>query len=230
MKHYNKKCQRILQAATELFLDHGVDGTTLAMVGKASKTVVGTVRHFFGKKSQLAASVYDHMAGRLTEDARAALDSRDTDVAAAIRALLSACLKWPVNFPHYRRLIGMLDVYPSTKAQIRTDRVPERLAKVLGDWAGELESNRIARLSPSELYAVVLAPAMCATTPVIGPPSDNDESSVEWLEVLTAAALTAITPPNDKPQQPFQVGPAAEGRRQRSASPKREGGQGSLFR
>ncbi|MFZ0693435.1 MAG: hypothetical protein WAN51_04670, partial [Alphaproteobacteria bacterium] len=108
--------------------------------------------------------------------------------------------------------------------QSRTVGLQDRLAKVLAEWANKLGPKRVARLSPSQLYAVVLAPAMCATAPVASPPSDEHEDAIEWLTVLTVAALTAITPPKNKPKPPSKVGPVAKARLSSPASR-----QGNLF-
>jgi AcrR family transcriptional regulator len=216
-----------LRVAADLFLVHGVEGTTLAMVAKESQTVIGTVRHFFGTKSQLAGSVYDDLADRLATDAKAALGNHGDDVSAAVRALLSACLKWPVKFAHYRKLIGMLEAYPSTKAHIRTDRLPARLGKVLAEWMETLEPNRIRGLSPTQLYAVLLAPALCDSRLAAEPVRNGDEGSISWFDVLTIAALAAITPTHGHGDD-MKKRSTGKGRR-RVPPPGSEGAQGILI-
>src|ERR1700688_1587073 len=102
---------RILKAAAALFFEHGFDGTTLIEVSKASRAAVGSITHFFGDKSALAAYVHDDLLGDLAADAETALGGHGTDVEAAIRALVAACLGWKEKFPPHRRLIRMLEVY-----------------------------------------------------------------------------------------------------------------------
>jgi len=206
--------KRILKAAAALFFEHGFDGTTFIKISKASRTAVGSVTHFFVDKSGLAAAVYDDVVGDLVADAKTALRGQGTDVAVAVRALLSACLTWDEKFPHHRRLISMLEAYASAPERTRTDEAPDGLAKVLAEWAEPLaRKDLVAPFSPSQLYAVILAPAMCATTPAAGPASDVRASSIDWLAVLTDAAVTAIAPPKKKPRQPAPAsrrGEAAE--------------------
>jgi AcrR family transcriptional regulator len=209
MRDSSAKRNRILKAATKLFVKHGFDGTTFANVSKASGAAVGSIVHFFHDKGALAAAVYDRAACRLVDDAKAALHRHKTDVEAAIRALLSVCLKWAEKFPHDRSLISKLEAYMSPE-QSRTAGLQDRLAEVLADWAKPLISKRIVRLSPSQLYAVILAPAMCATAPVPGPPPDDQEDTIDWREVLTVAALTVIRPLKNKPKPPSKVGPVTK--------------------
>lgn len=175
MRDSSAKRDRILKASTKLFVKHGFDGTTFAKVSKASHAAVGSIVNFFENKGELAGAVSDRAACRLVNNAKTALHGHKTDVEAAIRALLSFCLEWAKKFPNDRRLIGKLEAYLSME-QTRTVGLQDRLAKVLADWAKPLIPKRIARLSPSELYAVVLAPAMCATALVARPPSDDHET------------------------------------------------------
>jgi len=66
----------------------------------------------------------------------------------------------------------------------------------------------IAPFSPSQLYAVVLAPAMCGATPAaVGPTTDIHASSIDWLTVLTNAALKALVPPRKKSRLPTPASP-----------------------
>ena len=191
--------KRILKAAAALFIEHGFEGATLIKVSKASGASVGSITHFFGDKGELAARVYDYAAGLLAADAKTALRGHGNDAPAAIRALLSACLSWDERFPGYRRLIRMLEVYAPTPERSWTDEEPDSLPKVLAEWADPLaRKDIVALLSPGQLYAVILAPAVCAVTADTGPASDVRAGTIDWLTVLTGAALTAIAPPKKK--------------------------------
>src|ERR1700688_515111 len=200
-----------LKAATKLFVKHGFDGTTFARVSQASGAVVGSITHFFGTKAQPAAAVREDVADRLVAGAKTALRGHGTDLEAAIRALLSACVSWDERFPHYRRLISMLEIYALTLDRSRADERQDNLPKVLADWADALARKNVAApLSPSQLYAVVLAPAMCAATPAVGPASDARAISIDWLTVLTSAAFTALALSRKKPRRPTPASPRGE--------------------
>jgi AcrR family transcriptional regulator len=204
MRDSRAKRKRILDAAAALFAEHGFDGTTFIKVSEVSGAAIGSITHFFGDKGELGACVYDDVVGALAADAKTALGGHGNNVEAAIRALLAACLSWDEKFPHHRRLIRMLEIYALTPNRSRTVELQDSLPKVLDEWASPLaRKHSVAPLSPSQLYAVVLAPAMCGATPVIdSAASDVRASSIDWLTVLTNAAIRAIVTPRKKPGSP----------------------------
>jgi AcrR family transcriptional regulator len=211
MRDTSARRRQIRKAAAALFVEKGFDGTTFIKVSKASRTAVGSITHFFVDKGGLAAAVYDDTMGELAADARAALRGHGADVPAAIHGLLSACLTWDKRFPHHRRLLGMLEQYGSRSQRSRTDEDNDTLPKVLADWAGPLiRDGSVAPFSPSQLYAVVLAPAMCAATAGAGPTADVRGSSINWLDVLTATALAAIPPRKSQPKPRLKAGSNAK--------------------
>lgn len=191
MRDSAAKRRRILQAAAALLAEQGFDGMTFAEVSKASGAAVGSIMHFFVDKAGLAAAVADDLASRLVADAERALRAaHGQDVAAAISALLSAALHWPRKFPGHQRLIGMIAAFTPAQAGIE-----QRLGQVLADWAEPLiRMGAVAPLSPTQLYAVILAPAICAAAPVAPAGAKRQGPSIEWRQILTSAALTAITP------------------------------------
>lgn len=191
--------KRILDKAAILFDEHGFDGTSLAKVSKASGSSVGSVTHFFGKKPQLASAVCKHVVEDVLVAAKAALDQHRSDVPKAIRALLSVTLSWAEKNPHHRRLIRMLAAFSTKSEQVPNDGLEELMAPILANWAAQLIiTGAIAPLTPSQLYAIAMAPAMCATASTDSQASQHHRGSVDWLETLTAAALAAISPPGQK--------------------------------
>jgi AcrR family transcriptional regulator len=149
--------------------------------------------HFFGDKAGLAAAVTEDLACRLAADAEKALQAaHGQDVAAAVGALLSAALHWPRRFPGHQRLIGSIAAFTPQPAQAG---IEQRLERILTDWAEPLiRMGAVAPLSPTQLYAVVLAPAISAAAPAAPAGAKGQGPAIEWLQILTAAALAAITP------------------------------------
>jgi AcrR family transcriptional regulator len=186
------KRRRILQAAQRLLAQQGFDGMTLANVSKASGAAVGSIVHFFTDKAGLAAAVSDDLASGLAADAAKAVHAaHGPDVAATISALLLTVLRWPSKFPDHQRLIGMIGSFTLQPAEAG---IEQRLGQVLADWAEPLiRAGAIAPLSPSQLYAVVLAPAIYAAAPAAQAAAERQGRSIEWLPILAAAALAAIT-------------------------------------
>lgn len=196
MRDSAAKRRRILQAAGALLAEQGFDGMTLAEVSKASGAAVGSIVHFFVDKAGLAAAVGDDLVSQLVADAERALHAAyGQDVAAAIGALLSAALYWPRKFPRHQRLIGMIAAFTPQSAHAG---IEQRLGKVLANWAEPLIGiGAVAPLSPTQFYAIALAPAICAEAPAAREGAKREGASVEWLQILTAAALAAIAPDTD---------------------------------
>lgn len=205
------KRKRILEAAAALLAERGFDGMTLAAVSGVSGAAIGSIVNFYRNKAGLAAAVSDDLMGRLVADAEKALEAaHGEDIAAAIRALLTACLGWSETVPHYRRLIGMLEAYTPKAAHTRIGVLEDRLGEILTKWAEPLiRAHVLAALSPSQLYAVILAPALNAAAPAGGLEVKRQGSPFDWLGILTAGALAAITPNNDKPRQNSKPPPTA---------------------
>jgi AcrR family transcriptional regulator len=197
------KQARILETAASLFVEYGFEGTTFRKVSKKSGAAVGSIIHFFGDKAGLAAGVYDDFMSRLAADARVALRGHADDIEAAVRAVISACLGWDKKFPYHSRLIGMLEPSVPKSGRSRPDDRQHDLPKVLAEWAESLPSKKkIAPLSPDQLYAVILAPAIHIGRPAGAFSPDARMTSSEWAAILTKAALCALGGPTRKVPSP----------------------------
>jgi AcrR family transcriptional regulator len=190
MRNIAAKRGHILTAAATQLAKEGYDGMTLKQVSKASGAAVGSIVHFFKDKAGLVAAVADHLASELAADAGKALHAaHGQDVAAAVGALLSAAAQWSKKFPDHQRLLSVIAAFTPPSAQGGMQR---RLEQLLAGWAEPLiQMGAIAPLSSIQLYAVVLAPAICASGSTR---EKRPDASIEWVQVLTAAALAGLSP------------------------------------
>jgi len=78
---------RVLEAAVELFADHGFDGTSVAQVITRAGVAKGGFYHHFASKEQLLYEVYGDLIGRQLADMEAIL-ARGDGAAATLRALI----------------------------------------------------------------------------------------------------------------------------------------------
>jgi AcrR family transcriptional regulator len=177
--------------------------------------------HFYKTKEALAASVAEEVIDAVAADAEAALQGHDAEVAPAVRSLLTACSKWPQRFPHYRRLAGYVEADRRAANGPSARGLQVRLEVVLADWARRLIAvGRVVPLSSAQLYAVIIAPALCDTTAAVVPAPGKQE--IEWIEFLASAALKVIAP---------QANPGgAPKRKADSTAEVRPKGQDDLFR
>jgi TetR/AcrR family transcriptional regulator len=65
---------RIVHAARDRFLKHGVDGASLREIARAARTSVGMVHYYFPTKDDLLLAVIEEVYGALSGDIREALD------------------------------------------------------------------------------------------------------------------------------------------------------------
>ena len=181
----------ILTAARRLLLERGYEGMTVAMVAEKAGASLGSVTHFFKTKEAIAAAVADEVIAAIATGAQAALGA-GRNIEQSVGNLVAAALAWPKKFPGYRELTPYaVRQYKPGKRQGRRG-VQARLEALLAEWARPMIlEGKIAVLSSAELFALVLAPAMCDTSgPVAGSPTD----APGWTEVVSSAALKAIKP------------------------------------
>ena len=95
MRHESGTCERILDAAEELFSARGIDATSLRAVTRKAGVNLAAVHYHFGSKEALIDAVVERRArpvneGRLAELARAreAAGSQSPSVEAILRAFL----------------------------------------------------------------------------------------------------------------------------------------------
>jgi hypothetical protein len=123
-------------------------------------------------------------------------------VKAAVRTLIAACLGWDEKFPNHRRLIRVLEFCREQSNRGQAVERQQELQDVLAEWADQLPSkHKVAPLSPGQLYAVMLAPAMSTGTNSSGS-GKVTSASVDWPSVLTKAALSALEVPKEKARSP----------------------------
>jgi AcrR family transcriptional regulator len=212
--------REILRAARALLIEDGLRGMTMAKVAKLSRSATGSILHFYKTKEALVASVAEEAICTVAADAEAALHSHDAEVAPAVRSLLTACSKWPQRFPHYRRLAGYVEPDRGAANGPPARGLQARLERVLADWARRpIAVGRVVPLSSAQLYAILIAPALCETADAVVPAPGKQE--VEWIDFLASAALKAIVPQTN--------GGGAPKRRAGSTTEVRPEGQSDLF-
>jgi AcrR family transcriptional regulator len=184
---------QILTAARRLLLECGYEKMTVEMMAKEARASVGSVTYFFRTKHAVAAAVAVEVIEAIAMEAKVALRSGGDKFEDSIRYLVTAALAWPKKFPGY----GELAAYAMTRSMDGTRSIGRglqpRLETILADWARPFISGRsIAALSSAELFALVLAPAMCGTSGPIA--RFTTAAAHDWAERVSAAAIGALQP------------------------------------
>jgi AcrR family transcriptional regulator len=199
--------QEILDAAQALLIGEGYERMTIKKVAERAGAAVGSITHFYNTKQTLAAAVAKDLIDKLAADAEAALKGHDTDVGRAVQSIVGACSNWPQKFRRYRDLVVYVEFGQRVLEGERPDSLQGRLERVLASWARTLIQNgKIAPLTSAQLYDVIIAPAICDVRfPVTRP---STKSNIDWIDLLSRAALVALQPPETKSGRKGKVEPA----------------------
>jgi AcrR family transcriptional regulator len=201
---------RILAAAARLFAVHGFTGTSFAMIGAACGVATGSIVHCFPDKAGLAGAVYRLALDRLAAFLARAIGRYPADVPGTIDALVSACFAWAAACPDDPVLIGRLAEHAGASAAAaqnvavqEMDGPQTRLEPLLEAWAQPLiRAGLVQPLTPAQLYAVIIAPALCA---VLAQPAIADRPEtllIGWKTVLATAARAAVQAASPKSRPP----------------------------
>jgi TetR/AcrR family transcriptional regulator, cholesterol catabolism regulator len=99
-RRYDRRQERVIQAAAELFAERGYDATSMNDLSDATGLAAGGLYHYIGSKKQLLFRICDELMEPLLEEARAIVA---TDVAAdeQLRELLRAWLEHIARHRHH---------------------------------------------------------------------------------------------------------------------------------
>ena len=187
---------RIVDAATALFATHGFEATTFAMISDVSGAATGSIVHCFHDKATLAEIIYATAMGRLVKAIGRAFDRNPTDVAGTVQAAISACFSWANAHPEGETLLRVLHEYagPNETACKRAHLEP-----LIATWAQPLiRSGLLQPLEPAQLYAVMMAPALCGAAASVTLLTEDQKPTVAWISLLSTAALAAVLPQNPR--------------------------------
>jgi AcrR family transcriptional regulator len=214
---------KILNAAAVLFAANGFEATTFVMIGHASGTKLGSITHSFGDKAELARIVYTNAMDRLASAVARALDRHPLNVPVTITDLISACFSWAENQPADISLVRTLHQYAGPDEVIGTRA---HLQPLIADWAEPLIRAELMRpLVPAQLYAVIITPALAGAIASVARLDEQGAPEIEWVSVLSAAALAAVLPQQSRPHSMKKTDGKAGNLPAPPASPK----QGSLI-
>jgi AcrR family transcriptional regulator len=183
--------RRVVEAAIDLFGKRGFAGTMYDAIEKQAKAARGSITHHFGKKSDLAVIVYDHVAKQMVASCSGPAERMSEDWMATLRALQSAYLNWMTEHPNEGELLRSLDVTITESQNPLAVPLRDRLTKLLWDWAKpRIEAGELRRLSRAQLYAVIFGPITSLN------PADKSEVAINpagWRDLVLEMAGSALT-------------------------------------
>lgn len=117
---------RILDAAEQMFADHGFDGASMRQLASAARVNVATAYYYFGSKEEVLAAVFDRRFGPVREQQWEALRQLERDFATEpppLQTILEAMLLPPLRLADTprgeiaMRVMGRILMDPNPGAQ-----------------------------------------------------------------------------------------------------------------
>jgi TetR/AcrR family transcriptional regulator, cholesterol catabolism regulator len=99
-RRYDRRQERVIQVAAELFAERGYDATSMNDLSDATGLAAGGLYHYIGSKKQLLFRICDELMEPLLEEARAIV-ATDVTAEEQLRELLRAWLEHIARHRHH---------------------------------------------------------------------------------------------------------------------------------
>lgn len=140
----SEKQQRILDAASTLMTDQGIENTSLADIARAADISKGTLYYYFASKADLIFEIATQHVNRITEELLAWLatqrDAPEPDLAQILAVVLNTMLQAEVR--------GKMHFYLLQDALTNNDDIRHRFTEKYHEWMLLLQ-GQIADIAPA---------------------------------------------------------------------------------
>jgi AcrR family transcriptional regulator len=182
--------QRLLDAATKVFLAHGFTAASMDMVRQEAGVSNGSLYHHFPTKTQLADALYAHTL----RDFHAALMvpiGGKASAQAGVKGLVRAYIQWVLQHPTQARLLHALRRGGDMAEGTETSTANEDAFSTLKAWMEQRMEAGEMRVMPFHLWmALLFSPAMSLTqrwvsqpTPAVAPKVRAALEHAAWMAV-----------------------------------------------
>jgi AcrR family transcriptional regulator len=156
--------ERLLEAAAQMFLEHGYAGTSMDQVRQAAGVSNGSLYHHFPTKAKLADALYVDTLHDFHATMIAAI-ARDVSAEAGVKGLVRSYINWVVKHPGRAALLHKLrregDVTDSSEGVSDANL---HVFAALRSWAINKMDAGEMRVVPFHLWmAIVLSPSFSLT-------------------------------------------------------------------
>ncbi|EDM74970.1 Transcriptional Regulator, TetR family protein [Plesiocystis pacifica SIR-1] len=141
-----RRYEAILDAASELFADHGFDATTMETIAERAETSIGSVYQFFAHKEAIYEAMVERLLGR-EELVFAAFNVAEVDLddwEAALDAMIDGFAALSQTDPGYRAMLSSPLLYGrvEARAEDQTEHIVRVGVELLGELAPHLSKRR----------------------------------------------------------------------------------------
>lgn len=183
---------RLLNAATEVFLEHGFTAASMEMVRLRAGVSNGSLYHHFPTKAKLADELYAYTMRDFHGALSPSIGER-TSAEAGVRGMLRAYVNWVVAHPERARLLHELRRGGHLSEEGEWTRERDENFRRLSDWVSRKAAEGEMRKMPFPVWvALVFAPAISLTGHWVKQPSPAVPPAVR--SALERAAWLAVSP------------------------------------
>ena len=181
---------RLLNAATQVFLENGFAASSMDMVRQRAGVSNGSLYHHFPTKAKLADELYAYTLRDFHNALLPAIGERTT-AEAGVRGMLRAYINWAVAHPDRARLLHELRRGGHLSDEGEWTKQREDSFHHLSDWVGgRVAQGQMRKTSFPVWVALVFAPAISLTAhwvkqpnPVVAPAVRHALERAAWLSV-----------------------------------------------
>lgn len=183
---------RVLNAATEVFLEHGFVAASMDMVRQRAGVSNGSLYYHFPTKAKLADVLYAYTLRDFHSALQPSIGERAT-AEAGVRSMIRAYVNWVVAHPDRARLLHELRRGGHLSDEGEWAKEREDSFRALSDWVSRKVAEGQMRKMPFALWvALVFAPAISLTAHWVKQPSPGVSPAVR--SALERAAWLAVSP------------------------------------
>jgi AcrR family transcriptional regulator len=184
--------ERLLNAATQVFLAHGFAGASMEMVRQLAGVSNGSLYHHFPTKAKLADVLYTYTLSDFHAALLPCIGER-TAAEAGVRGMLRAYVGWVLAHPDRARLLHELRRSGHLSDEGEWAKASEENFRVLSDWVSRKVAEGQMRKMPFPIWvALVFAPAISLTAHWVKQPDPSVPPAVR--SALERAAWLAVSP------------------------------------
>ena len=183
---------RLLNAATQVFLEHGFAASSMDMVRQLAGVSNGSLYHHFPTKARLADVLYAYTLRDFHSALQPSIGERTT-AEAGVRSMIRAYINWVVAHPDRARLLHELRRGGHLSEDGEWTKEREDSFRALSDWVSRKVAQGQMRKMPFSVWvALVFAPAISLTAHWVKQPSPSVPPAIRGA--LERAAWLSVSP------------------------------------
>ena len=177
---------KVLQAAQELFIEKGFEGTSMSLIARRSGITQSLIHHYFGSKEELWLAVKQEAYGSYLAHQQQLLDQDDGHIVNFIQSSVSGRFQFFQSHPQVAKLLSWLQILEDPFGmETGQDVARQMLAKIR---QAQAEGSIRADMEPENILAISLALTThwFQNRPVIQHYAELDEAAASDARYLEA--------------------------------------------